>query len=436
MLQLGRFSSQPRAGGWKGMEKVKRFQGARALFRTKDFRRLAVAQIFGGLGEWIATLALIAIVWDRTHSAFVSGIVITLRILPAAIIGSVLGSFVDRFDRRRVLVATTAGRACIYGALPFFSGVGVVLGLALVAEIASIAYMSARDAVVPKLVAAQHLPSANAISMASSYGSMPFGSAMFAGFEWAQAQSGHPGHAVSLLASAFMCFWATVKLGRMASSGVTRREAASKVVVARGALRAIVAADPILRRVIIGGAITACAGGALITLGLAYVRETLHAGPAAYGGLLTMFCAGAAIGVAAVQKARAILPKLFHAGGWTMGAILVAMAVFPSTPMGYAMGFVFGAAFCATFLGGITILQDRVDDAVRGRAFALAHSTLRVGAVLVGLLAAWGAKMLGAGHVLGHMDGTQIMLGASGVVLLASGTFMLRAQRTPAAAIA
>jgi MFS family permease len=406
---------------------TKRFHGLRTLFSKPDFRRLAVAQIFGGLGEWIATLALYAIVLDRTHSAFASGLVIVFRILPAALVGSALGSFVDRFDRRRVLVATTAGRACIYGALMFVSGVAFILALALIAEVASIAYMSARDAVVPRLVPEESLPGANAISMASSYGSMPFGTLMFAGLHWLQRQAGHPGDTLSLAVAAGMCFVATLMIGRMAAAAVPlNADGTKKQRCERGALRAVYRADPILRRVVIGGVVIACSAGSLLTLGITYVRETLHASPVAYGGLLTAFCLGAVAGVVGVQKARKHLPKLFHLAGVVMGAILVAMALFPSTPIGYAMGFVFGSAFVAVFLGGITILQDRVDENVRGRAFALAHSGLRVLAVGAGFLGALGAEMLGHGHVLGHMNGTQIMLGASGVVLLGSGALIVR----------
>src|SRR5438105_3601185 len=98
--------------------KAGRFQGLRALFGKRDFRKLCVAQVFGGMGEWLATLALIGLVYDRTHSAFISGIVLASRILPAALIGSLLSAFVDRFDRRKVLIACTAGRATIYGILP------------------------------------------------------------------------------------------------------------------------------------------------------------------------------------------------------------------------------------------------------------------------------------------------------------------------------
>src|SRR5207248_7562881 len=75
--------------------KAGRFQGLRTLFGRRDFAKLCIAQVFGGMGEFLATLALIGFVYDRTHSAFLSGVVLASRILPAALIGSVLSAFVD-----------------------------------------------------------------------------------------------------------------------------------------------------------------------------------------------------------------------------------------------------------------------------------------------------------------------------------------------------
>lgn len=410
-----------------------RFQGIRSIYARRDFRRLAAAQVIGGLGEWLATLALIALVWDRTHSAFASGMVLALRILPAAVIGSVLSAVVDRFDRRRVLIATTAVRGCIYGSLPLVGGIGPVLGLALAAEVATLAYMAARDAALPRLVPAESLATANAVSMATSFGSMPFGSGLFAALAALQAALGKPGVGLSLFVSAGLLGWATVLLGRMASVAAAPVAPATTSPAGRGSLRALLRADPVLRRVVVGACVAACCGGVLLTVGLAYVRGTLRAGPAAYSGLLTCFCFGAVAGIAALQRARHRMASVFHFAVGTMGAILLLMALFPSTAVGYLMGFGFGAAFVATFLGGVTILQERVHDQVRGRAFALAHSGLRVGAVAVGLVAAWGAKRLGAGAVLWRLDGTQVVLGAAGVALLAAAVALVRprAARAP-----
>ena len=415
-----------------------KFASVRSLYGSRNFRRLCGSQLLAGLGEWLATLALIALVWERTHSAIASGVVLAFRILPAALLGSWLGSFAERFDRKRVLVACNAGRACIYGALPIVGGLAPVLALALLAEVGTICYMSARDAVLPRLVPKESLPTANAISMASAFAAMPVGSGLFALVTWIQQQAGATGVGFPLLLSAVTIGFATLLVGRVDAAACRREDRAcsddpvhEQASFREGvrALRVLLAGDPVLRRVAIGAVVAATGGGAVLTLGLAYVRGTLHAGPGAYGGLLTAFCFGAVAGVVGLQRNRAHLHKVFHLGVAAMGGILLVMALFPSTPVGFGMGFVFGGAFVATFLGGITIVQERVHDSLRGRAFALAHSGLRVGAVTLGVAAAWGAKMLGAHQrVLGtfRLDGTQIVFMAAGLFLLVGATFLLR----------
>ncbi|HEX9711243.1 MAG TPA: MFS transporter [Actinomycetota bacterium] len=411
----------------------KRFDGLRRLFAARDFKRLLASQAMGGLGEWVATMALITLVWDRTHSAVASGLVLALRLLPAAILSGFLGLVVDRFDRRRVLVACTLGRALIYGSLPLVGGVAPVLALALVAEVGTLAYSAARDATLPRLVPRDLLSTANGISMASTFIAMPFGSGLFAVLLWLQGLTGSRGVDLSLLAAAGLLGGATVLIGRIATdAGIIEQHENSPATGARAGFRAVrevFAADPILRRVALGGLVVASLGGSLLTLGLAYVRETLEAGPAAYGVLLTTFCAGAAAGVGLLHRARSILPRLFHVASGVMGAILLVMAIFPSAVVGYGMSFLFGGAFVATFLGGVTILQDRVHDAVRGRTFAMAHSSLRVGAVVVGMGAAWVAHRLGAGSVFWSMDGTQVVLAVAGLGLFLSGALLMSPRK-------
>jgi hypothetical protein len=98
------------------------------------------------------------------------------------------------------------------------------------------------------------------------------------------------------------------------------------------------------------------------------------------------------------------------------------------------MGFVFGASFVVVFLGGITILQERIHDSLRGRAFALAHSGLRVAAVLMGVLAAWGARALGSeARSLGvlALDGTQVMMGFAGLLLSVVAVVMVKSGVLP-----
>ena len=419
--------------------KVRKFEGLRTLFGKRDFRKLCTAQVFGGMGEFLATLALIGFVYDRTHSAFLSGVVLASRILPAALIGSVLSAFVDRFDRRKVLIVCTFGRATIYGILPLVGGVAPVLALALLAEVGTLAYMAARDATLPRLVPEESLPTANALSMVTAFGSMPLGWVAYTVLTMISAKLGHPGQALPFIAAAGMLYAATLLIGHIASAkGIAAKpegiHAGEKIT--RGALRQVLRADPVLKKVVIGGAIMACCGGSLITLGISYVRGTLHASNAAYGGLMMAFCFGAVTGVGALQRARKHMTRVFHLGGGAMGVILILMAMFPSTVAAFFMAYLFGTAVVAAMLGLITILQERVHDAVRGKMFTLAHSSLRIGAVAVGLLAAWGAKVLGSGHVFWTMDGTQVVFCGTGITLFLAAAWLLGGRAKPVAVAA
>jgi dTMP kinase len=384
-------------------------------------------------------MALIALVWQRTQSAVASGLVLVFRIAPAAVLGTVLGSIVDRLDRKRVMVWCNAGRAVVYGTLPFVGGTAPVLAMALVAEIGAIAYMTARDATLPRLCAKESLPVANALSMASAFGMMPVGSGLFALFGLAGKHS----VTLALAAAGTALGVATLMVGKVSAhavAGSDQAEAAEKVSFREGlrALRQVFREDHILRRVGLGAAIAATAGGAVMTLGLAFVRGTLHAGEVAYSILLVAFCAGAVAGVVSLQKFRGQLHRVFHGGVGVMGFILFAMALFPSTPVAVGMAFLFGGAFVATFLGGVTILQDRVRDSLRGRAFGLAHSVLRAGAVVMGLFAAWVARAIGSSPKFGalQLDGNQTVLAVAGLILFGAAATLLRPSRASRAAAA
>lgn len=414
--------------------KSHRFPAVHALMRNADFRLLCSSQLLAGLGEWLATMALVALVWDRTHSAVAGGLVLVVRILPAAVLGTVLGSVVDRFDRKKVMVACNAGRAVVYGVLPFIAGTAPVLALALLAEIGAIAYATARDATLPRLCPPQYLPAANAISMASAFGMMPVGSGLFALFGLA----GRHAVTMALAAAGGACAIATLIVGRVnahAANGESERHEKVTFVDGLRALREVFREDAILRRVGLGAAIAATGGGAVITLGLAYVRGTLNAGSTAYSILLVSFCFGAVVGVVSLQKFRGVLHHVFHGGVGVMGLILVLMALFPSTAVGVGMAFLFGGAFVATFLGGVTILQDRVRDSLRGRAFGLAHSVLRAGAVLMGLVSAWAAHAIGERQRdfgMFNLDGNQLVLAVAGALLFAAAATLLRPARVRA----
>src|SRR3954463_2050067 len=83
------------------------------LIRTnRNFRNLLAGQFISELGNWfnfIAGLGLVRLVSDASPTA--AGIFFVARLLPFALMSPIAGTFVDRFSRRTVMIATDISRA-------------------------------------------------------------------------------------------------------------------------------------------------------------------------------------------------------------------------------------------------------------------------------------------------------------------------------------
>ena len=91
--------------------------GLLSPLRYRDFRRLWIAQIASELGDWAARLGLVVLVAERTHSAALSALVITVSVIPFVGLGPLLATFANRFSRLHTIVFTDLGRAAIFALL-------------------------------------------------------------------------------------------------------------------------------------------------------------------------------------------------------------------------------------------------------------------------------------------------------------------------------
>jgi MFS family permease len=126
-----------------------------------------VAAIGSGLGTRLAVLALMVDVWDRTQSGkWVAALLVT-DFVPIIVIGLLLGSFLDRFSRRRLMIASDLLRAAVFVALPFATSATMVVVLAGVVGFATGFFRPAVYAGLPNLVDDDELPRANGLFQAA-----------------------------------------------------------------------------------------------------------------------------------------------------------------------------------------------------------------------------------------------------------------------------
>src|SRR3954471_4505025 len=84
------------------------------LRQNRYFRYLLAGQFISELGNWfnfIAGLGLVRLVSDASPTA--AGIFFVARLLPFALMSPIAGTFVDRFSRRTVMIATDLIRAVV-----------------------------------------------------------------------------------------------------------------------------------------------------------------------------------------------------------------------------------------------------------------------------------------------------------------------------------
>jgi MFS family permease len=137
-----------------------------ALLRRRDFRLLWAGGLISETGDWFLLVGLPVWVLELTGSSLVTSTVFLVGLLPSLVVGPLAGVLVDRWDRRRTLVAVSLAQAAFL--LPLLTVDGrdrlwvVYLVMAVEAALAQL-NDPARNALVPILVARHDLVGANAL---------------------------------------------------------------------------------------------------------------------------------------------------------------------------------------------------------------------------------------------------------------------------------
>jgi len=126
-------------------------------------RRLATAQAISFAGGTSAFVALSASLYARTGSALWPAAVAAASFVLPGICGPFLGGLADRFDRRRLMVGSDLlGAACFLALAAPAASPGAMVGVKALAGLAAVPFAPAAAATLPRLVAGEALPRANA----------------------------------------------------------------------------------------------------------------------------------------------------------------------------------------------------------------------------------------------------------------------------------
>ncbi|MCI0347102.1 MAG: MFS transporter, partial [Chloroflexi bacterium] len=153
-----------------------------AIFRKRDFSLLWLAQLVSTIGSALTDLAAGILVFSLTGSALNVGLVLIVAALPTLFVGLFAGVFVDRFDRKKILLASDLLRGVIVLIIPLaFNALGNDLGMVAMYGLLFLSatvrqfFDPAWESVLPEIASEEELSKANSFLAISSFGSTAVG---------------------------------------------------------------------------------------------------------------------------------------------------------------------------------------------------------------------------------------------------------------------
>jgi predicted MFS family arabinose efflux permease len=125
----------------------------REVFAAREFRFVFSASLLSWLGDFLARVALAALVYSRTRSVLASAATLAISYVPWIVGGPVLSALAERYPYRRVMIVCDAGRMVLFGVLAIPGvPVPVLLVVLFVASMMAPPFESARSALLPQLL--------------------------------------------------------------------------------------------------------------------------------------------------------------------------------------------------------------------------------------------------------------------------------------------
>ena len=151
-----------------------------AVLRRRAFVYIWSAQLVSTIGDALTSLAAGIIVYRLTGSALSVGLMLMATAVPALVFGLIAGVVVDRFDRKRIMIAADLLRAGVVFTIPFLVNVDVIWLYVAVMVSASITqfFSPANDSVLPEIAPEEELGAANSIMAIAQFGSTAVGFAL------------------------------------------------------------------------------------------------------------------------------------------------------------------------------------------------------------------------------------------------------------------
>ena len=358
----------------------------------RPFHLILVSLAVSSCGDWLYNVALLAFVFQRTGSATWVALTTAGRVLPVVVLGPIGGVLADRYDRRRLMIASNIARASLMVAL---AGVAA-LGLPVIFAPLLAAAATGIGVIEPPCVAAStarfvpdsELQRAQALRAGIGQAAVVVGPALGALVLLASTP------AIAIVLNALTFLGSAVAVGSIAPGPEFRPAAPEPGAANPSVLAEIRAGAEALKGApaaitLVAADLLCSAVYGLLTVTLVLVGRKVGAGAGGYGLILAAFGVGGVIG--------AILTARIEAGErWRrtlafalalVGLPLAGLGIVPTLPLALGLAFLGGGGMIVGEVLSETALPRLLDDAVLARAYGLVFPASIAGIVAGSLIA-------------------------------------------------
>jgi MFS family permease len=385
--------------------------GFLSVFAVRDYRLIWTGAFLSSIGTWIQDVALSWLIHTRMGDPFYLGLRAFASDVPLIAFMLVGGALADRFDRRRILVASNLFQMSMAAALGLLYatghlGIAAILVVAFFTGLAQSQSAPTYQAMLTTIVPCPQIPKAVAMNSLQFNLSRAIGPVL-AGVLLASLGAGacFAANALSFVA----VIGALLLVRRAPTPSSTVPESLRQSL---GAGLGHVAASPPLLVLMFLAAAGSFLAFPLITYLPVIAGDVLKTGAAGYSWLLSSFGMGAILGaLATAQRGRAegrgrTLALAFGLyGASTLGAVLsrrqgIALVLLP----------VAGASLVTAFSTVNSLVQENAPDAMRGRVLSIFGLAFRGGMPVGSLLAGTLVAPFGAPWVIAAFCGVLVAI--------------------------
>jgi MFS family permease len=386
----------------KGSHEKKAETGWR-LLKLRNLRWLWIGQAISQIGEGLNKVALLYLVYNLTNSTLMTTVIGVLQTLPPLLLGPVLGVYIDRFPKKRIMMGVDALRAGLALIIPLLYAADAltlprVYVVVFLMAVVSTVFGPALSATVPLIVDRAQLTAANALVASTAMIGMLVGPAV-SGLGIATV-----GMQVVLYVSSATFLLSVLSLSRLHLKESTPAQAGkqqhgSLLRDLKEGLHFVFVERKTISGFILSALCYSLASSAFVFLLPVFAEKVLHVGAMMLGWLWSAYGAGmvaVSIALAFSTQLSASTRLLFIAGAMVTGGVASFVLASTTQPLlAIVLVAIVGAGLAAFTPIVWGMLQEMTPEHLRGRIFSI-FNTGAMSASMIGMVAfGWTTDRLG-----------------------------------------